>query len=1013
MKRTANISLRILSVMCVVVIAIAMTGCSSKRNTARSRWWQSFNTRYNVYFNGSQAFIEGSLEQESGNQDNFTEMIPLYIVGNKNSRDLGKTNFETAVLKSQKAIKLHSIKRRPQWTKNRRKTAKDIEWLSRREYNPFLWKAWLLLGKSQFQMGNFEEAAATFSYMSRLYATQPSINGISRAWLAKSYVELDWLYDAEDVITKMERDTMHYRAIADWDYTYADYYIHTGRYKEAIPYLRKVIRHEKRRKLRARQWYLMGQLYRAIGDNEGAYKSFRKVIRLNPPYNLSFNARVSQTEVMEGSAPKKIIRKLRRMASNSNNKEYLDQIYYAIGNVYLSEGDTVEAVKAYEKGREEAVRSGIEKGVLLLTLGNLYWEIEDYNGAQRCYAEAIGLLDKDRDDYEQLSKRSKVLDKLVPYTDDIHLQDSLQALARMDEKERNAVIDKVIEELLKKEEAERKAALEAEAERQAQLGTGLSSSSSTTTTTTSGALWYFYNTMAVNQGKASFQRLWGTRENADDWQRSNKTVVNLSREEPDEEMSGDEGREYGDEDISEDSTAVRDAGKERSDSAVADPHKREYYLAQIPFSEEQISMSNAKIQDGLFHSGIIFKDELNNLPLSERQFLRLTGQFPAYEHNDEAYYHLFLLYSRENAPAKASACLDTLKLRYPQSQWTILLSNPYFVENAKFGVHIEDSLYGATYNAFKDDRYEEVESNVRLSTERFPLGANRPKFLFIGGLSQLNAGHADSCVAMLETVVEKYPQSEISEMAGMIVKGVRQGRTLYGGKFDLGDVWSRRSLTVETFDTTKVDTLSLEINTEYVFMLAFQPDSVNANQLLYELAKYNFTNFIVRNFDIMMDQDNGIARMMFSGFLSYDEALQYARQLYSDKEMARKLQGCRKIIISEKNLPLLGTRYSYEEYLQFFDDAIAPAKISKEPLLNIPDEVVTPNMPEEVENEEFEESIEEDELDLFQGMPRIDETPEIEEDDLFDDNAPSLPEDEVEEEYESNYGFDFDEDFYR
>ena len=183
----------------------------------------------------SEEQADASQEQEKGNKDNCTELIPLYTVGNKATRDLGKGNFDRAIEKMEKTIKQHSIKRRPEWTKNRRKTAKDIEWLSRREYNPFLWKAWLLMGKAQFQKGQFDEAAATFSYMSRLYATQPAINGIARAWLAKSYCELDWLYDAEDVITKMRRDTLHYRAVKDWDYTYADYYIRSRQFKEAVP----------------------------------------------------------------------------------------------------------------------------------------------------------------------------------------------------------------------------------------------------------------------------------------------------------------------------------------------------------------------------------------------------------------------------------------------------------------------------------------------------------------------------------------------------------------------------------------------------------------------------------------------------------------------------------------------------------------------------------------------------------------------------------------------------------
>ena len=444
---------------------IVLSACSTKNNTARSRFWQSFNARYNTYYNGSQAFIEGNLEKENGNKDNCTELIPLYPVANKQSRELGKGNYERAIEKAEKVIKLYSIKKRPEWNKGRRKTAKDIEWLSRREYNPFLWHAWLLLGKSQFQQGQFEEAAATFSYMSRLYQTQPAINGIARAWQAKSYTELDWLYDAEDVITKQQRDSIHYRAQKDWDYTLANYNIRAGRYEEALPYLRKVIKHEKRRKQKAREWFLMGQIQTLLGKKQDAYNSYKHVIRLNPPYELEFNARIAQTEVMPASDFKGKISKLKRMARSDNNKDYLDQVYYAIGNVYLTQRDTLHAIEAYEEGCKKATRAGIEKGVLLLTLGNVYWDKEKYADAQRCYAEAIGLLDKDRKDYKQLDERSKILDELVPFTSAVELQDSLQRLALMPEAQRNKIIDKVIEDLIKKEEEEKRAQEEAEAEK--------------------------------------------------------------------------------------------------------------------------------------------------------------------------------------------------------------------------------------------------------------------------------------------------------------------------------------------------------------------------------------------------------------------------------------------------------------------------------------------------------------------------------------------------------------------
>ena len=111
---------RIIIPMILAVTLSAILSCSSHKNTAKNRFWQSFTAKYNIYYNGTLAYIEGSQAKEDGNKDNYTEIIPLYTVGNKNSVSLGSGSFDKAIEKSQKAIKLHSINKRPEWTKSRR-----------------------------------------------------------------------------------------------------------------------------------------------------------------------------------------------------------------------------------------------------------------------------------------------------------------------------------------------------------------------------------------------------------------------------------------------------------------------------------------------------------------------------------------------------------------------------------------------------------------------------------------------------------------------------------------------------------------------------------------------------------------------------------------------------------------------------------------------------------------------------------------------------------------------------
>lgn len=940
----------------VLIISVA-AGCSTAKNTAATRWWHAFNARYNTYYNGTLAYIDGSLEKETGNQDNFTDIIPLYTVGNKNSRELGKSNFERAILKAEKAIDQHSIKARPQWNSNKRKTDRDREWLSRREYNPFLWKAWMLMGRSQFHKGAFDEAISTFAYMSMLYRTQPVIYSKAQAWLAKSYVENGQMYDAEDVIRNNRRDSIPWQARKDWDNTLADYYLLTQDYKTAIPFLRATIKREMRKKQKAREWFLMGQICSQVGLNKEAYHAFSKVIGLNPPYDLEFNARIARTEVMAGTKSDRMIAKLRRMARSDKNKDYLDQVYYAIGNIYLAKKDTIHAIANYEKGHAKATRTGVEHGALLLKLGNLYWDIERYADAQRIYNAALGMVDKDNKEYEQLSDRSKVLDELVPYTEAIHLQDSLQSLAKMDEAHRNAAIDRTIEALKKREKEAKKAQEEQEAQQSQQRGNndmeqGTDNTNNrptpTTSSTSNAKEWYFYSQTAVSKGKQQFQRLWGKRENVDNWQRINKSVVKMQENNGLADMS-DEQR-----DSVFNAQAHADSVKAQL-TPESDPHKREYYLAQIPFTAEQLKASNDTISDALYNSGVIFKDKLDNLNLSEKALTRLIRQYPGYEHKDDAFYHLFLLYSRKGQSALAETFVDSLKADYPKSQWTILLSDPNYVVNARYGVHMEDSLYAATYDAFKTDKYQIVDTNVKLSETRFPQGANRNKFIFIGALGKLNEGDSENCLKDLNTLVEKYPENEVSKIAGMIINGVKSGKRLRGAHFDIGDIWAKRSEALSDSAQLKAKPLSAERNTQFDFMLVYQPDSVNENKLLYQVAKYNFTSYLVRDFDIAIDNDDYLHRMRISGFRSYDEALEYSHSLLSQPQILKLMGKARPFIISVENLPLIGVAYSYDDYKKFYDIHFAPIKPSTLQLLNNPEDIVTEPQ-EQIEDQTEEET---------------------------------------------------------
>ncbi len=962
---------RLSYILCSCAALFVLLGaCSTDKNTSLVRSVHAFKARYNTYFNGHEAYKEGVLLQEQGNRDNFTEVIPLYVTGNKATVKIGTGNFDRAVEKSQKAIKMHSITKRPEWNKSRPKTAKDRIWLSQKEYNPFLWRAWFMMGEAQFRKGEYMEAASTFAYIQRLYFSKPNLVARARLLEARCYAEMEWFYDAEDLISRAQRDSFPNNLEPLKASVLGDMQLRQKQYPEAILNIEKALKGEHRNLPKTRMYLLLGQLYHRIGHDPEAYRYFKKVIRRNPPYELEFNARIQMSEAMSKNQSKQIIRKLKAMSKNPKNKEYLDQVYYAIGNIYLSKGDTTHAIWAYKDGVEKSTRNGIEKGVVLLHLGQLYWNREKFVDAQKCYSQAFGLLDKDHDSYREVDERSKILDELLPYASAVELQDSLQMMASLDSVTRMEKIKKTIEELKKKEKEEEKKAMEAanpQANQGRQRPGGVVQQGVGNRNAQQMAVWYFYNPTAVAAGKAEFERKWGKRELADDWRRNNKTVLNDFNE---EELTDSVLAAKDSIAAVEDSIYQANKGKKQSraekDSIKAeeyanDPHRPEYYLKDIPFTEEQMAASNAALVEGLYGAAIIYKDRMDNFPLAERTFQRILLNFPDFQKMDEIYYNMFQLYSRMERRDDAEDYKQRLIAEYPDNEHGKLIADPDFEFKGRYGKQIEDSVYQDTYDAFKFSDYHTVIRNSQEMAEEYPEGANRARFMFLEALSKLELGDREHFMADLRTIVEKYPQSSVSELAGLYVKGLKEGRLLQGGKFEMGSIWERRRGLFDEADSLANDsTFSPEKNANFVFVIAYERDAIDENQLLYEMARYNFTAFTVRNFDIASEKGDGIDMMQVRTFLNYDEAYIYMHRLFNNADMAYKLQGLKCFIISEENLKKLMKGLSFADYFDFYDehfDRVGSLRISEdeEASLDEPTELPEPVDEEELDEEEWED----------------------------------------------------------
>ena len=916
--------LHILLLIAVITSIAALPSCSPKKNTAASRKYQAFITRYNIYYNGDTHFKETLKEMEGKYEDDYSQLLYMHPtearINTKAPQPNG--NFDRSIEKAQKAIQLRSITKRPK-KKSGKQDAKYKEWLKREEYNPFLHNAWMMMGRSQFYNGDFLGAASTFFYTSKHFWWLPETVLEAKLWRARSYCALEWLFETENIIIKIKEDELTNNTLKElYNNVYAGYYIKLNEYEKAIPYLQKAIDYaDGSQTIRLR--FLLGQLYSRIGKKQEAYEAFKKAGGAsNAPYRTQFNARIKQSEVYSEANIEPEVKALKRMTRYDRNKEYLDQIYYAIGNLYLSRQDTLNAIENYEMANEKSTRNGIDKAINQVTLGDLYYIRHNYDKAQPCYSEAVPQLPETYPNYAQIKRRSDVLDELAVYSQNVTLQDSLLRLSKLSPKELDKVIEKIIEDLKKKEKEEAENAQREEylAQQKAQgsnlQNTGTSAPKTFTLNTDDS--WYFYNTATKNAGKTEFQKTWGSRKLEDDWRRRNKASFNASDFESGDGNTDGEGVDSTD----IDEGGEKELSKEEQEKLkrAEDPHYPEYYLKQIPKTDEERNIAHEIIQEGLYNMGIILKDKMEDFNASRSEFNRLLSQYPDNIYRLDVYYNMYIMAVRENSIAESNKYRDLILEHFPESGYGIAMRDPNYFDNLKMMNVQQETLYESTYEAYLNNRNAEVHDAYKYMTEKFPLSRIMPKFMFLHALSFITEKDSEQFNATLKELLEKYPDTDITPLASSYLKQMAQGRKLESSSSNLrGMFWETKlgNDSVANANASKAAEFTINEQEPHYLVLLFPTDVISANQLLFEVARHNFTAFTIKSFDLELMNFDKLGLVIIKGCRNLEELKQY-RKIMDESADFKLPPQVRPVEISESNFKILiNEGRSFEEYFIF------------------------------------------------------------------------------------------------
>ena len=490
-------------------------------------------------------------------------------------------------------------------------------------------------------------------------------------------------------------------------------------------------------------------------------------------------------------------------------------------------------------------------------------------------------------------------------------------LSKMTPEEQRKVCQKLVDELIEREKKEKEDAAREEYLAQNQGNNNIKSNDAPTQgfVNNSDKSWYFYNTMTKNQGKNEFVRRWGARKNEDDWRRRNKT--SYSYDEPEENEN-----EESEESESAPMTDEEKAEAEKKAAAENDPHNVEYYLRQIPSTPEEIQVCNDVIQEGLYNMGIILKDRLEDFPASRREFLQLLERYPDNIYRLDVYYNLYLMAVRSNNTAEAERWRQLILSDFPESPYGQAMTDPNYFENLRKMNRVQEDLYQEAYDAYLANSNAKVHSITERMERDFPLSKILPKFVFIDALSYLTEENSDKFKERIGMLLEKWPDTDMTDMAGGIMRGLKAGRKLHAGSTNSrGMLWNMRlsndSVPVNA-DGTPAN-FERDPNSPQYLVLAFPRDSVNANQLLYDVARFNFSSFVVKGFDLEQMSFGNVGLLIIKGFANVKQ-LEHYRQVMADKRFELPA-GVRPIAISKPNFELLLREgRSFEEYFIFEEE---------------------------------------------------------------------------------------------
>ena len=739
-------------IVVVLIVLMSVVSCSTRKDRAVNRAYHQTTTKFNVLFNGQEAIAAGVEAELASHQPNFWEQLPLDpfpLVDLFTLNPKENANFLRGEEKAVIAVQKHSMQ------------------FGNEQRNQQIDESYLLLGKARYYNGRYLQALDAFNYIIEQLPNTSSINE-AQLWKAKVLIQLLQEQRAiaifEELLSTAE---LSQSESADASAYLAKALLALNQPQKATQPLSNAAALTKDKTLRARYYYLLGQLYDQLQHKDSAAVAYQNIIDFNRRIPRTYWIHAKLNQLNTSQLPEEAVQKqYSKLTKNEENKRYLDKIHLSHAFYSLSINDTLATKGLINASLRTNTKDNILKGLAYETMGNVLFEQNEFVLSGAYLDSTLQVLTANTRAFRKIKRKRDKLNDIINYETTRETADSLLTLMEKTPEEQRLVFEDYIKALKKADSLQL-----VKQESQQQLASNNSFFVGD---------FYFYNLSMRARGESEFYRIWGNIKKTDNWRYSSLQSVELAAD-----------------DVVEEPTEEEEPPNPR--------YVVETYTTQILPLEKRDSLTQVR-NTAYFEAGLAYKEQFEVYPKAKDRFLTLLSLNTRY--NLPSLYHLYQI-EIETEGDQAEAYKNRIITEYPDSQYAMILQNPEAMEDA---LTLFEGRYTFLSERFKSQAFEEVIDGCFTAILSLQDESLRSRFALLRAHAIGRLDGVEAYQTALSEVALSFPNQTAGKEANkrlMQIKEITPSNAKEGNRFLVYFVFDREdNETTKTIQNKLINTIS-------------------------------------------------------------------------------------------------------------------------------------------------------------------------------------------------------------